>query len=57
MRRSVEVVRELVCDSHSFESERGVKALPEEIRVDTGEGATRYVERMFYFQRRRLFPH
>ena len=42
----VEVVRELVRDSHSFESERGVEAASEKFRVDACEGATRDVERM-----------
>ena len=57
MRGSVEVIRELLCDSHSFESERGIEAAPKKFRVDACEGATRNVEGVFYFQRRRLFPH
>ena len=57
MRGSVEVIRELLRDSHSFESERGIKASPEKFRVDACESATRNVEGMFYFQCRRLFPH
>ena len=53
----VEVVRELVRDSHSFESERGVEAASEKFRVDACEGAMRNVEGMFHFQRGRFFPH
>ena len=46
VRGSVEVLRELLHDSHSFESERGIEASPEKFRVDACEGATRDVERM-----------
>src|SRR6185437_5159606 len=57
MRRAVEVIRVFLRDSHAFESERGVEAVPEKFRVYAGESATRNVEGMSYFQCRRLFPH
>src|SRR5258707_12405609 len=56
MRGSIEVLRELLRDSHSFESECGIETSPERFRVDACEGATRDVERMLYFQCGRLFP-
>src|SRR4029077_5832232 len=54
---SVEVIPELLRDSHSFESECGIETSPEKFRVDACEGATRDVERMLYFECGRLFPH
>src|SRR4029077_13197708 len=57
MRGSVEVLRELLRDSHSFESECGIETSPEKFRVDGCEGATRDIEGMLYFEGGRLFPH
>ena len=57
MRRSIEVVREFMRDSHSFKRERGVESAPEKFRVYACESATRNVEGVFYFQRRRFLPN
>ena len=57
VRGAVEVIRELLRDSHTFEGQRGVKASSEKFRMNRREGAPRDVERMFYFQRRGLLPH
>src|ERR1043166_1629329 len=57
MRRAVEVIRVFLRDSHAFESERGVEAVPEKFRVYACESAMRNVKGVFYFQCRRFFPH
>ena len=44
MRGSVEVIRELLRDSHSFESECGIEASPEKFGVPTVSARNRSCE-------------
>src|SRR6476620_7576948 len=57
VRWSVEVIGELQRHSCPFESEHGIQASAKKIRVYRCQGAVHDVERMFYLQCRRLFPH